>query len=63
MEHIVTLIKEDAALAAKTAAHRADPEAGHKEACPLFAVAGIMEGGKSERNELQPYLENAWSLL
>lgn len=50
MEHIVTLIKEDAALAAKTAAHRADPEAGHKEACPLFAVAGIMEGGKSERN-------------
>ncbi len=50
MENIVRLIKDDASVAAKTAAHRNDPQAGHKSACPLFAVAAIMEGGKSERH-------------
>ena len=50
MENIVRLIRDDETVAAKTAAHRADPEAGHKRTCPLFAVAGIMEGGKAESN-------------
>ena len=50
MENIVRLIKDDASVAAKTAAHRNDPQAGHKSACPLFAVAAVMEGGKSERH-------------
>ncbi|MBQ7420287.1 MAG: hypothetical protein IJV17_06065 [Prevotella sp.] len=48
MEHIVRLIRDDAAVAAKTAAHRHEPQAGHKDACPLFAVAAVMRDGKSE---------------
>lgn len=50
LEHVVMLIREDATVASKTAAHRDDPHAGYKRACPLFAVASIMEGGKSERH-------------
>ena len=50
MEHIVELIRSDRTVAAKTAAHRTNPQAGYKESCPLFAVAGIMEGGKRTKD-------------
>ena len=48
MEHIVRMIRDDNVVAAKTTAHRNDPRGHHKDACPLFAVAGIMKGGKRE---------------
>ena len=50
LEHVVAMIRSDAVIARKTEAHRAHPQAGYKDACPLFAVAGIMEGGKHERD-------------
>lgn len=50
MEHIAELIRTDKTVAAKTAAHRTNPQARYKESCPLFAVAGIMEGGKRTKD-------------
>ena len=50
LECVVEMTRSDERVARKTEAHRARPEAGHKDACPLFAVAAVMAGGKRERD-------------
>ena len=48
MEQVVEMIRSSELLKSLTASHRTDPNAGHKEATPLFVVAAIVENGKKQ---------------
>lgn len=50
LEQVVEMIQSSELLESLTLSHRANPEAGHKEATPLIVVPAIVENGKKQSN-------------